>query len=101
MRRIDSDRVFPGLVGSMGEFRSEWKAVVKAARLTDFRFHDLRHSAASALLMSGASLGEIADVLGHRTLEMVKRYSHVADEHRAAVLGRMNEAMFGGGGGHG
>ena len=37
--------------------------------------------------------GEIADVLGHRTLEMVKRYSHVADEHRRGVVERMNELI--------
>ncbi len=44
--------------------------------------------------MNGASLAEIAAVLGHRTLEMVKRYSHLSDQHLGDVLGRMNERLF-------
>ncbi len=42
-------------------------------------FHDLRHSAASYLAMSGATLAEIAEVLGHKTLAMVKRYAHLTE----------------------
>ena len=61
----------------------------------DFRFHDLRHSAASYLAMNGASLVEIADILGHKTLQVVQRYAHLADTHKASVLERMNAAVFG------
>ena len=59
-----------------------------------FRFHDLRHSAASYLAMNGATLAEIAEVLGHKTLAMVKRYSHLTEAHTAGVVARMNEAIF-------
>jgi len=45
--------------------------------------------------MNGASLIEIADVLGHKTLEMVKRYAHLSDSHKADVLERMNVSVFG------
>jgi len=45
----------------------------------DFRFHDLRHSTASHLAMKGASLVEIAEVLGHRTLHRVRRYAHLSE----------------------
>jgi len=49
-----------------------WRAARDLAGLGDVRFHDLRHSAASYLAMSGASLMDIAAILGHRTLAMVK-----------------------------
>jgi site-specific recombinase XerD len=54
----------------------------------------LRHSAASYLAMSGATPSEIAAVLGHKTLDMVKRYAHVADAHIATVVERMNRSVL-------
>jgi integrase len=59
---------------------------VEAAGIEDFRFHDLRHTTASYLAMNGASPSEIAAVLGHRTLHMVKRYAHLSEQHVANVL---------------
>ena len=47
---------------------TSWHGALRAAEIKNFRFHDLRHSCASALAQSGASLLEIADVLGHRSL---------------------------------
>ena len=44
--------------------------------------------------MSGATLAEIAEVLGHKTLAMVKRYAHLTEAHTAGVVARMNEAIF-------
>jgi integrase len=76
--------------------RYEWVAVLEAAGIEDFKFHDLRHSAASYLLMNGASLAEIAEVLGHKTLQMVKRYAHLSEVHTTGVVERMNKAVFGG-----
>ena len=62
----------------------------------DFRFHDLRHTAASYLAMNGASLAEIAEILGHKTLQMVKRYAHLSEQHTSRVLESMNRSMFNG-----
>jgi integrase len=64
-------------------------AILEAAGIKDFRFHDLRHTTASMLAAQGASLLEIADVLGHKTLAMVKRYSHLVVEHKAKVIEKM------------
>jgi len=64
------------------------------AGLDDFRFHDLRHSTASYLAMKGASLVEIADVLGHRTLQMVRRYAHLSESHVKGLMDRLSEDMF-------
>ena len=68
---------------------------MKKAEIKDFRFHDLRHSTASYLAMNGASLLEIADILGHKTLQMVKRYSHLSNDHVSNVVLKMNEQIFG------
>lgn len=72
-------------------FRRHWEAALEAAEITSFRFHDLRHTAASYLAMSGASDLEIADVLGHSTLAMVKRYSHLRTEHKERLVARVFE----------
>jgi site-specific recombinase XerD len=46
--------------------------------------------------MNGASLAEIAAVLGHKQLDMVRRYAHLSPQHTAGVVSRMNEQIFGG-----
>jgi integrase len=69
--------------------RKHWLAAVAAAKLSDFRFHDLRHSCASYLAMNGATALEIGDVLGHKTLAMVRRYSHLSTKHKKALTERV------------
>lgn len=97
VRRIDTDLVFPRADGAAPvATETYWRKARAAAELGDFRFHDLRHSAASYLAMNGATLAEIAAVLGHKTLAMVKRYAHLSDQHTAAVVQRMNAKLFGG-----
>jgi len=46
--------------------------------------------------MNGATLADIAEILGHKTLQMVKRYSHLTEQHTSRVVARMNESIFGG-----
>jgi len=95
-KRTDTDLLFPRADGQAPiELRKHWNRAVREAGIEDFRFHDLRHTAASYLAMNGATLAEIADVLGHRTLQMVKRYAHLSDQHTASVVERMNRRMFG------
>jgi len=97
VRRLDTDLVFPGRtrVPKPVDLRSPFETALKRARIEDFRWHDLRHSTASYLAMNGASLAEIAEVLGHKTLAMVKRYAHLSEAHTAGVVERMNAAIFG------
>ena len=76
--------------------RKAWTDAVSAAELEDFRFHDLRHSAASYLAMGGASIVELADILGHKTLQMVQRYAHLSEPHTRKVLASMNAQIFSG-----
>lgn len=77
------------------DIRTAWENALIRAKINDFRFHDLRHSAASYLAMNGASLAEIAEVLGHKTLQMVKRYAHLSEAHTSSVVAKMNERIFG------
>ena len=75
------------------EIRKAWETCRKRAELDDFRFHDLRHTAGSLLAMSGASTREIAEVLGHKTMAMAKRYSHLTQKHLGSVVATMNQRL--------
>ncbi len=101
IRRLDTDLVFPargkrkdGTIVPV-DLRTPFQTALKRAGIEDFHWHDLRHSAASYLAMSGASLAEIAEVLGHKTLAMVKRYAHLSEAHTAGVVETMNKKIFG------
>ena len=59
------------------------------AHISDFRFHDLRHTCASYLATHGASVIEIAEVLGHREVRMAKRYAHLTLQHKNNVIKRI------------
>ncbi|RLT90329.1 MULTISPECIES: tyrosine-type recombinase/integrase [unclassified Ketobacter] len=98
IRRVDTKLLFPSTVKPQSPvaIRRPWGEALKAADIHDFRFHDLRHTAASYLAMNGASLAEIAEILGHKTLQMVKRYAHLSEQHTSRVLESMNRSMFNG-----
>jgi len=67
-------------------FNKQWKKALKEAEIEDFRFHDLRHTTASYLAQNGCSLLEIADVLGHKQIQMTKRYAHLCIDHKAKLI---------------
>jgi integrase len=79
-------RVRPDVVYN---FEEVWRLALSASQVRRFRFHDLRHTCASYLAQSGASLLEIADVLGHRQLAMTKRYSHLTTGTKKALVARV------------
>lgn len=85
VRSLTDDRVFPptgrAKKAECLDLRQPWEKAIKAAGINDFHWHDLRHTAASYLAMSGVSLVEISKILGHRTMQMVSRYSHLSDGH--------------------
>lgn len=95
VRNIKSDYIFIRTDGKkIIYFKEKFTDAVEKAKIKDFHFHDLRHTAASYLAMNGASLLDIAEILGHKTLAMVKRYSHLTKKHTAEILERMNEKQF-------
>ena len=67
---------------------------IKKHKLKKIRFHDLRHTTASNLAMSGAGLRDIAEILGHKTLSMVQRYSHLTKKYSTNILKNLNEKQF-------
>jgi integrase len=76
------------------DIRTAWENARDTAGLVDFRFHDIRHSTASYLAMNGASLVEIAEVLGHRTLQMVRRYAHLSESHVKELVQSVNDKVL-------
>ena len=96
LHTADTALLFPGVVkpDKPINLRVAWEHALNTAAITDFRWHDLRHSSASYLAMSGATLIELSDILGHRTLQMVKRYSHLSENHTAGIIADMNQRIF-------
>ncbi len=66
----------------------------KKAGVLDFRFHDLRHTAASWLRMQGADIHTVAQILGHKDLRMAARYQHLSPAFMAEAVNRL-DAVFG------
>lgn len=65
---------------------SAWRDALARAKVRDFRFHDLRHCCASYLAQAGTPLNVIAEVLGHRKLDMTRRYAHLTTQTKAAAM---------------
>ena len=73
---------------------SAWETARAQARLQDVRFHDLRHTFASDLAMSNASLREIAWAPGHKSTALVAMYAHLTESHTRGVVDRMLQKYF-------
>lgn len=54
--------------------------------IEDFRFHDLRHTAASHMIMSGVDIVTVKEILGHKTMTMTLRYAHLAPSHKKKAV---------------
>ena len=88
--------VFPGRSGIRPiVINKAWRSALSKAGIENFRFHDLRHTAASYLAMNGASIPEISAVLGHKSHQMASRYAHLSDGHTRSVVERAMGKVFG------
>lgn len=96
-RHIATHLLFPGKNPLKPiDLRGAWENALQVSQIKNFVWHDLRHSTASYMAMNGATLLDISELLNHKTLSMVKRYSHLSENHSTEVVASMNEKIFGG-----
>ncbi len=85
VRPDDTDLIFWGEPGRDGkrrpyEFRPAWHRTLKSAGIKGLRFHDLRHEAVSRLVEAGLGDQEVAAISGHKSMQMLRRYTHLRAE---------------------
>ncbi|MCF6356094.1 MAG: site-specific integrase [Candidatus Polarisedimenticolaceae bacterium] len=95
IRPMDIDLVFWGEPGRDGqrrpyEYSPAWRRALKRAGITDLRFHDLRHEAVSRLVEAGLGDQEVAAISGHKSMQMLRRYTHLRAED---LVERLDQLM--------
>jgi integrase len=89
-RPIRKDRVFLSIDGkTIVGYRHWFNAAVKEAGLKDFTWYCLRHTFASRLVMAGVDIRTVAELMGHRTIQMTMRYAHLAPAHTLAAVEKL------------
>ena len=89
-RQADTDLVFARPDGRKPwNMEHAWITARHVAEMDDFRFHDLRHTYASYLAMSGSSLRDIAELLGHKRIQQTMAYAHLIPSHTRPLVERM------------
>jgi integrase len=81
----------PLVFGFSTGFKTAWSQTLKRARITSFRWHDLRHHFASRLVQLGVPLNTVRDLLGHSSVAMSLRYAHLAPDQRREAVAKLNE----------
>jgi len=93
-RRFDSTHVFTDKEGNrFQDIKGSFKSALRRAGIKDFRFHDLRHTFASHLVMAGVDITTIKELLGHKTLTMTLRYAHLAPSHKVKAVDILDGAI--------
>lgn len=83
--------VFPGseVQKPLTSLKTAWNAVVKAAKVKRFRFHDTRHHFASRLVQAGVDLNTVRELLGHSDFALTLRYAHLAAQNKVAAVAKL------------
>lgn len=98
VRPKDTDLVFFGEPGKDGQrrpyqFAKIWVGIKESLGIGDLHFHDLRHEAVSRLVEGGLSDQEVAAISGHKSMQMLRRYTHLRAEDLVAKLDRLNKVV--------
>ena len=84
-------RVFADVSGE--QVSMAFRRAAKSANIEDFRFHDLRHTAASWLRMQGADIHTVAQLLGHKDLRMAARYQHLSPSFLSEAVKKLDDVF--------
>jgi integrase len=85
-----SEYVFTYKGKRVKNIKKAFKTALKNAGITDFRFHDLRHTFASQVIMRGGDLKDVQELLGHKSISMTLRYSHLSQKHKKRAVNLLN-----------
>jgi len=95
-RRLDSPYVFIDEKGNrFKDVKRSFHSALRRAKIQDFHFHDCRHTFASHLVMSGIDITTVKELLGHKTLAMTLRYSHLSPSHKVSAVSILDETLKG------
>ena len=75
-----------------GEIKRSFASSLKRAEIKDFRFHDLRHTFGSYMVMQGVDIRTVQQLMGHKDIKMTMRYSHLSPEYVKEAIGRLDTA---------
>ncbi|MFC1599238.1 tyrosine-type recombinase/integrase, partial [Candidatus Omnitrophota bacterium] len=71
---------------SFGNVRKSFIAALRKSGIINFRFHDLRHTFASQLVMGGVDLNTVRELMGHKSIRMTLRYTHLSPAHKSRAV---------------
>jgi integrase len=95
MPRPRTDHVFTYRGDPIKNVRKAFMTALSKADIEDCRFHDLRHTFASHLVINGASLKSVQELLGHQDIKMTMRYAHLSQEHKTNAVNLLNDLTGG------
>lgn len=75
---------------AVSNVKTAFKSALKRGGTENFKFHDLRHPFASQMIMRGADLKDVQEILGHKTMPMTLRYAHLSHEHKKKAVSLLN-----------
>jgi site-specific recombinase XerD len=89
--RPHNGRIFQSKFGKdLNDPRMWFELAVEEAKIPHFRWHDLRHTFISRLVMKGVDLRTVQELAGHKTISMTVRYAHLAPEHNQAAIEKLD-----------
>ncbi len=90
-RRSVTSLIFAGASGTrLTDIRVGFQNACARAGISDLHFHDLRHTFASQFMMAGGELYVLKEILGHKSINMTQRYSHLSPAYKVKAIDRMN-----------